>query len=271
MITLRFAGTSPDTTLRLEELLKQLEAVRKALKETQRILKGPEVHYRVVGISRSSPYEIRLEADAASSERRQVALLERTFPHAAKEIQEGQRRPANFDGPALHAYQEMTANLETTISPMEIETTVDEGGGTAETHVVSVTNQLAKRVGVILGPKSFVLGSLVGRLERLNIHGGQNVFVVYPLTGPAHGISCRFPREMLSHVTEGVDRYVEVVGLLVHNEVDYFPEEVRVKTMTVFPEEKDFPDISALRGIAPDATGGLSTEDFLRGLRGEAE
>ena len=276
MITLQVAGTGTDTTLRLEDFLRQLEAVKKALRETQRVLtrgKGPDVHYRVVGISRSSPYRIQLKADAPPSSASHVATLERTFPAAAEEIQYRGKSPRGFDGPALRAYQEMASELEQKITPMVIETEAEgtEEAIRGEVRSVSVDGQLAKRVGVLLGPKQYAFGSVTGRLEQVNIHSGQNVFTVYPAVGPPRGVRCRFHRELLGRVTEGVDRYVEVTGLLTYNEVDYFPEEIRVQSIEVYPAEHSFPSVERLRGIAPDATGDKSPEQFIRDLRDEEE
>jgi hypothetical protein len=265
MIALQFSGTDADTdALHLEDFLKQMEAVKHAINETQRVLtrgRGPDIHYRVVAISRSSPYRIVLQADAIPTTAAAVATLERTFPAAAEQIQSQGRVPAGFDGPALRAYREMTAALDARLSPLTIE---------SEGHVVAVTNQLAKRVGVLLGPKHFALGSVTGRLEKVNIHGGENAFWVYPLLGPKGGVRCHFRKAMLERVSEGVGRYVDVHGRLTYNAVDYFPEEVRAESMDVHLSDGEFPDMTSLRGIAPEATGRKSTDEFLGDLRDEA-
>jgi len=266
MITLQFAGTGADTdALHLEDLLKQLDAVRKALHETQRVLtrgRGPDVRYRVVGMSYSSPYRIELEADVSPSASASVVTLEQTFPAAAEEIQYAGRLPRGFDGQALRAYQEMTSALEGKLSPMEIE---------AQGRAVSVTSQLAQRVKVILGPKRHAFGAVTGRLEKVNIHSGENIFTIYPAIGPLRGIRCHFHRDLLAKVAEGVDRYVEVAGILTHNEIDYFPEEIRARSIEVYPVEQASPAIRQLRGIAPDATGDKSPEQFVRDLRDEED
>lgn len=46
-----------------------------------------------------------------------------------------------------------------------------------------------------------------------------------------------------------------------------FPHQVQVTQIEAFPPESELPDWDDLRGMAPDATGELSSEAFIRELR----
>jgi hypothetical protein len=64
---------------------------------------------------------------------------------------------------------------------------------------------------------------------------------------------------------------VKVSGELTYNEIDYHPEAIKADILEVYPEERLFPNMTQLRGIAPEATGDKSPEDFIRELRDEEE
>jgi hypothetical protein len=44
-----------------------------------------------------------------------------------------------------------------------------------------------------------------------------------------------------------------------------------VSELIAFPDEKELPSLHDLRGSAPDATGELLSEDFIRELRNAAD
>lgn len=107
-----------------------------------------------------------------------------------------------------------------------------------------------------------------GKLEQINIHG-TNVFKIYSLLPQMKPVECKFSQDMLEKVHLAFGRYVSVSGECRYRPHEPFPHTVRVQELEVLPRTEDLPMLSDLQGIAPNATGGLSPEDFVRKLRDE--
>ena len=73
-ITVQITGSAEDGGFpRLSEFLKQLDAIKVALKHTERLLSGndePAVYYRIVRLSMASPATVVLEETAISTAHR---------------------------------------------------------------------------------------------------------------------------------------------------------------------------------------------------------
>ena len=65
----------------------------------------------------------------------------------------------------------------------------------------------------------------------------------------------------------GIDKYVEVFGVLTYKPNENFASDVAVENIEVFPNENELPKLGELRGIKPDITGSLKSEDFVRKQR----
>ena len=103
-------------------------------------------------------------------------------------------------------------------------------------------------------------------LEQINIHLGANTFYIYPDIGPKE-ITCRFPNRLFDDAVSAVGKRVEVFGTLQYRVGVPFPHLIEVDNVEAFPPDYELPDWDDLRGRAPDATGELSSEAFIRELR----
>ena len=262
-ITVTIEGSSEDSGhVRLTEFIKQLEAVRTSLKQTERLVSDsdtPSLYYRIVELTYSSP--VRIVIEPASSDPNSNGLGDRTvkrFVTNLRQVSNG-RRPAQVDLSALQSYQNLTSMLKQHVGKVEI-----RNGD----KPVIIDNKFAKRIAKIIGPDEIAKGSVSGMLEWLNLHNA-NRFHIYPTVGPQK-VDCDFPANLRPKVIEAVDKYVQVFGGLRYKHLEKFPYAVNVEHIEVLPDEKDLPTLYDLRGIAPDATGDLSAADFVRALRDEA-
>lgn len=123
----------------------------------------------------------------------------------------------------------------------------------------------AARRPKVIGPDELVLGSVNGVLEAINIHNTLR-FNVYPLVGPKK-VVCSFPASMKSDVIAAIDRYVSVSGTLRYKHWSDFPHAMEAQSIDVFKEDRELPTLADLRGIAPEATGDLMSEDFIEAIR----
>jgi len=262
-ITLRLAAPEEDDALPLEDFLKQLDAIRHALNETQRVVtksRKPSLRFKVVGLRRSSPTEVTLRAEPITRGVDDSARVVDAFLNATEHIQRRRSPPTGFDGPALRAFQAMAQMVDKKVTPVEI---VRDG------RTVHLSRELANNVDSILGPKQYARGSVTGKLEKINLHRQQNVFIVYPIVGPEHGIACEFPARLTEQAVLAVNKYVDVTGRLTYNAVDSYPEKVRATGIEIYRDRAPF-TLAELHGIAPNATGDKSSEDFIGRLRNEA-
>lgn len=128
------------------------------------------------------------------------------------------------------------------------------------------TDAVTRRVDHALSIDEECIGFIEGRLEQINIHGGANTFHVYPDIG-ARKVACHFPGSLLDDAIYAVGRRVEVSGTLKYRHGAAFPYEIAVTAIDPFPAEEDLPTWDDLRGLAPDATGSLMSEAYVRELR----
>jgi hypothetical protein len=131
---------------------------------------------------------------------------------------------------------------------------------------VDMTPRIVSRIDEALAVEDECDGYIEGMLEQINLHGGANTFHIYPDVGPKK-VSCHFPGALLDDAVAAVGRRVEVVGTLKYRAGASFPHEIAVTGVEAYPPDADLADWEDLRGRAPDATGALSSEAFIREQR----
>ncbi len=121
------------------------------------------------------------------------------------------------------------------------------------------------RLVALRGVSRKVLGAVEGRLELVSIHRPYRRFNVYhSITDKA--IKCTLPEEMEQTVIQSLGKRVAVSGTVAYNTLGE-PLNVEVSRIRPLSEREALPSIDDVLGIAPDFTGDLSTEDYLRSLR----
>jgi hypothetical protein len=133
-------------------------------------------------------------------------------------------------------------------------------------HRFDLTSKVVSKVDTALAVDEECAGAIEGMLEQINLHDGANIFHVYPEIGPRK-VTCNFPPKLLDDAVSAVGRKVEVYGVLHYRSGATFPHQVQVTQIEAFPPESELPDWEDVRGMAPDATGELSSEAFIRELR----
>lgn len=129
-----------------------------------------------------------------------------------------------------------------------------------------LTDEVTRRVDAALAVDDECQGFIEGMLEQINIHHGANTFHIYPEVGPRK-VTCHFPSALLDDAVFAVGRRVEVTGTLKYRRGADFPYYIAVASIEAFPPDDELPTWEDLRGRAPDATGSLSSEAFVRELR----
>jgi hypothetical protein len=263
-ITVRLEGAvEDDGHLRLSEFLNQLEALRAALKQTERIITGAEesrLYYRIVDVSHSSPLTVVLEPTPIKpdGDTRVAKTTVKKFITTLRLIEKKKDAPQDFDLTALEAYKGLGAMLEKHVSGLTI---------ASPKRSVTIDKQFKSRVNDIIGPDELVEGSITGTLEWINLHN-MNRFNIYPVIGPKK-VLCDFPRKLREKVKSAIDRHVEVFGELKYKRWGNFPYAMNVTDLEILPPDDELPTLFDLRGVAPNATGGVNSAEFVRALRDE--
>lgn len=128
------------------------------------------------------------------------------------------------------------------------------------------SRDFASRVEIALTPQYECTGTVEGTLDAINVHEGVNAFWIYPRVGPKR-IKCHFAEDQKETALSAVTRDVSVTGSLRYRKNIPFPYEIVVSDIDIYPVEADLPKFDDLRGLAPNATGNLSSEEFIRELR----
>jgi hypothetical protein len=131
---------------------------------------------------------------------------------------------------------------------------------------LDLTEKLGIKIDKALAVEEESDGALEGMLDQINVHLGANTFHIYPEIGPRK-VTCHFPMRLFDDAVSAVGRRVEVAGTLRYRAGANFPHQVAVAQIDVFPPDHELPSWEDLRGRAPDATGILTSEAFVRELR----
>lgn len=129
-----------------------------------------------------------------------------------------------------------------------------------------LTESVGSKLEAALRVEDECEGAIDGMLEQINIHSGANTFHIYPQIGPRK-VTCHFPASLYDDAVASVGKRVEISGTLRYRSGANFPHQIAVRGIEAFPPESDLPDWEDVRGRAPNATGDLSSEDFIAELR----
>lgn len=133
-------------------------------------------------------------------------------------------------------------------------------------HSFALTEGVAHKLDAALATDETCAGAVEGMLEQINLHDSANVFHIYPEVGPRR-VTCRFSTRLYDDAVSAVGRRVEVFGELHYRRGAKYPHHIAVGQIEAFPPDLELPDWDDLRGRAPDATGGMTSEAFVRELR----
>ena len=264
-ITLRMEGCPPHPEqIRLADFAHEIEALRHALTKCEAVLTGrSRLEWQVVGLSYSSPATIVVEPTESDDYSVGISRdVGERFLKYVRTLPEASDIPPELDRPALEAFR----RLAHPVQQGRVRAWVSNGESES-TEIVGTMEPLIER---FLAVEHRTTGSVKGSLEFINVHGDRNVFRIYPPVGP-NRVQCYFPKEMLESARSAVGCKVRVIGEVTYLTRDPFPNSIKVEHIAILQDDSDLPSFLELRGMAPDATGDLSSEEFVRQLRSEVE
>ena len=253
MITLTMQGLHDDDDhVRLPVFVSQLQILTRILGKLDLRVSGSRTnHFRIVDLSQQSPAAVVLEVCQDDKTIDTRGLLVGKFNSTAVGVSLGE--PEILDRPLLQDFRNLALPVGEKISAASVK---------ADGDVVDLTEEFAKRIELSLAGEEWASGSIEGVLEQINIHDGANVFSIYPEIGPPK-VQCRFGSALVDKAISAVGERVSVSGTFKYKPEENFPYAVDVDDIDIYPREDELPTFDDLRGIAPDATGDESSEDFI--------
>jgi hypothetical protein len=262
-ITIELEGIPEDGgDVRLGEFIEELNAIRSALRLTERQVVRSDaqaVDYKIVNLSHSSPATVTIGMTSRDPVYKDTPRrISRRFTSSLRLVRQGHRYASRLDTRTLEAFQGITAPTKKHIARLKV---------TGErNHSVHIDQQFERSLARLLEGDESERDEIIGRIERVDIHG-KNQFDMYPIIGSPR-IRCTAPGRLQKAIFAAIGRTVAVDGWALYRKDSPFPYAMKVEAVgEPMAGDDELPTMADLRGIAPDATGGEKPEDFIRELR----
>lgn len=246
--------------LRLDDFAEELSHIHKILVQMDRLVsrkRQPTMFFQITSLKYSSPATIEVAAIPKKPSIDHTQDVGMRFVKSISDIQGGVI-PRDFDESLVSDFRKLGSSINREVADIDV---MFEG------EHVNISRHLDELIGNVLGGDYFAEGSLTGMLEQINIHGNKNEFRVYPVAGPI-SIKCKFTDDVKKDAVKALGKNITIHGRLGYRPRANFPHCADIHLIEIHPDDKRLPSFADLQGIAPEATGGLSSEDFVRRLRG---
>lgn len=250
-----------DGHVRLDAFVAELQKLQTVLgRADARVSDGKRCSYfAVVGLSHNSPATVELEARTLPSAERDCRASALAFlGNAIEAVQRGEFT-GDSDYDLLNDIKELSAPVGVSLRAAHL--SIDE-------MTYALTEGLAKSISTFQADQEECETTVEGVLERVNVHDAANVFTIYPDVGPTR-ITCRLPENLAEKGIGAIRHRVAVSGVGRFRKFEPFPHEIVATDLAVYGSDEELPSFSDLLGMAPNATGELSSEDFIRQARNE--
>lgn len=256
-------GTSQDDP-RLDDFIEQLRTLKAALRETERLVlnQTPSLYFRVKRLQKNSPSIVTLEAVSDSVDRpvtpRFASHVVKRFAANLSSIGNRRKLPGRIDFVALESYRALAIPA----AKNHLQVRIQVGGNS-----VLIDDNFRRTIDDIAGEDEISHGSVSGKIEAINLHDQSRNFRIYPIIG-ASRVQGTFRSRDRKLFANAVDRYVTVFGRLQYKKWDRYPHAIRAESIEIH-DTSDLPTLDSLKGIAPQATGSLTSQEFVDGLSNE--
>ena len=258
-ITLIIEGLSEDEgQVRFAAFMAQLQYLGNAINRMDREVGGGKAasYFRIAELSYKNPARIAIEPSALPNRDYTGHHIIERLKEVATALSEGTSL-VGFDADLLEDIRALAKPVGRNVKSA---TLVFNG------HQLDLTEKITRQVDEALAIEDECEGSIEGMLEQINVRLGANTFHIYPDVGPKK-VTCKFTPRLYDDAVSAVGKRVEVFGTLNYRIGASFPHLIAVTGIDPFPPDSELPDWEDLRGRAPDATGDLSSEAFVRELR----
>lgn len=145
---------------------------------------------------------------------------------------------------------------------------VHENGRTV--NEITVTRRVTDHLELALSSRRQSIGSLVGKLDSVNIHNGAEARLWLP--GPRQqSVPVKFRDEQVDQIRDALGKRVMITGRI-ERDAEEAPVRVIMREIDILRDvdDDDVSPLGDLVGRDPDFTGGIPPAAYLRELRGTA-
>lgn len=236
----------------------KIQHFNKLLTESVKELGKSKVVFRVIALSHSSPATIVCEP--VGREQGASAAAFHCIKKNLNAVKEEQFYCISSN--VLSSFEKLTSFAVEKNSREEIHLSVDSNDAGI---VYKLDEKFREKLSKVRSSEEKIISTIDGKLEQINIHNSLNKFRIYD---PHYVVECTFTNDLLERVQNSLGSFVSVSGECVYRPGETVPCKINVWKMEILPLSHTLPSLKDLYGIAPDATGGKSSEEFVRGLRG---
>lgn len=253
-IEFQYAGLN-EGDLTLDALVRELKAVSCALEAVDRALHHKKAsEFYVVDARHNSPLCLAIEGAALDLHSDTTATIAETVHliHCIKRHTWPSRYGAELKQEVMKLFSGLGKHVE------KIDISWQDNRQSLTLKDIEKDAQPKDSYGYV--------SSVTGRVEYLDIHNQTNSFKIYPIAG-AESILCKFKLDLKEEVLAAIDQIVTVSGTFKHKGNAMYPHLIKVEALEIHqPSEFNLID---LKGTAPDITGDLRSEVYVRQLRDE--
>jgi len=260
-ITLVIDGLQgPGQHVRVNDFLREIQFLLNTLKETEKEIhpfKQSSLDYDIVELRTDSPATVILETRPLDQSYDPSEEVVSKFLSIIYQVSMEKMLRERISYHILQNLASMATPLGNTLTQVTI---------SAKGQKFDLKKDFKKIIEQSLVSEETYPGAMRGMLEAINLHQDANVFRIYPDVGPSK-VTCRFTKELEEKAIQSIGHFVEVRGVLKYKVNAPYPHEISVDSIETFPNESELPSLRELLGVAPDATGNLLSEEFVRKLR----
>jgi hypothetical protein len=220
--------------LRVNAFISELDAITKNISKTDKHISGKgssSFYLMITELNYVSPATVVLEAIPQNPDIDMRDIVIQKFCSTYSYIESGSLDKKELEYGLIESLIETTSLIGKSINSTKI---ITDG------HAINLTKEFKAKLDLILAPEEKAKGFVRGMLEYINIHGGQNVFKIYPDVGPIK-ITCYFPQQLKKIAIQAVGNYIEVKGELKYREVSNYAHEIIVEEIEIFPPDEELP------------------------------
>lgn len=133
-------------------------------------------------------------------------------------------------------------------------------------HSVAINSTTLKNVRELTAKKYEGVGSVLGRLEAISVHSGNEIRVWDENTN--RPVVCTYPAALEDKIKANLRKRVLVSGTVSYNASGQ-PLSCAVADVDPYPESDELPTIEQVSGLIDNLRGGLSLRDYIERLRDE--
>lgn len=266
LITLEVDGpSSEDGHVRADEFIEKLEDLITALNGVDKMVGDtgqPTLYYRIVAVSHTSPLTITLEPvvrkRVATPARDHIRTRHHRFFRELAAIRTNQPISPELDDRTIEHLRDLVSGLGQSFNRAAV--------FNSEARV-ELDSTFETNVRKLLDEEDCSYGGFEGMLDAANIHGRTRRVWLHPKLGPQK-VRCDFLPGMTDQIKECFGQYIRVEGFKYFRAQSPFPYRIKVIEFEALEGDEESALIN-LGGIAPGATGDMTSVEFVRAIRDE--